>query len=315
MKDERGFALVITLLITALLVALAVEFVDEVFVDTSARHTYVEAQQAGFLAGSGIEAGTRLLQYGLNGQNYSSLADLDRLASLLHIDDEQGTVQVTFVEESGKLNINAIVNPDGTDNDVYRPIANRLFKKLGLQPDLLDAVADWIDTNSEVRTAGAETSFYQTLKPPYAAKNGNLETFEELRLIKGFDGKIVSLLRPYITVYPDVPGSPTAPVNINTAPRELLAALDDKMTDDLAQQVIVYRKTTPLKSSTDLGNAVAGMGTLSLALASNFRIMGSQEKGAVFRITSQAKVNETIRVVEAVVRFSGQPTILYWREF
>ena len=43
--------------------------------------------------------------------------------------------------------------------------------------------------------------------------------------------------------------------------------------------------------------------------------MGAQEKGAVFRLTSQAKVNETIRVIEAVIRFSGQPTILYWREF
>lgn len=315
MKDERGFALVITLLITALLVALTVEFADEVFVDTSARHTFVEAQQASFLAQSGIDAGSKLLLYGLNIQSYTSLADLDRLAGLLHIDDENGTVQVTIEEESGKLDINAIVNPDGTDNDKYRPVANRLFKKLGLQPDLLDAVADWIDTNNDVRTSGAETPYYQSLQPPYTAKNGSLETFEELRLIKGFDGKILNLLRPYITVFPDDPNSFTAPININTAPKELLAALDDKMTDELAQQILDYRKITPLKSSTDLGNAVSGMGTLSLALASDFRIMGAQEKGAVFRLTSQAKVNETIRVIEAVIRFSGQPTILYWREF
>jgi len=317
LKDERGFALILTLLITALLVALSVEFVNEVYVDTSARQGFVDAQQASLLANSGIEAGNQLLQYGLNSQNYSSLADLDRLVKLLHIEDEKGTVQVTIEEESGKLNINAIVLPNGKDNDTYRPIADRLFKKLGLPPELLDAAADWIGTNDVPRSAGAKTSYYQALKPPYAAKSGSLDTFEELRLVKGFDGKILERLRPYITVYPDAPGIFSAvPININTAPKELLASLDNTMTDDLAQGIIDYRKVTPLKSSTDLGNNVAGMQTLSLALASNFRIMGPQEKGAVFRLISQAQVNETVRVIETVVRISGlQSTVLYWREY
>ena len=313
MRDERGFALVITLLITALLVALSVEFAAEVFVDTSARQNFVDGQQASLLANSGIEAGVKLLQFGLNSQDYSSLADLDRLARLLNVSDEKGTLRVTTEEESGKLNINAIVNPDGTDNVIYRPIANRLFKKLGLQPELLDAAADWIGTTETPRSSGAKTPYYQTLKPPYAAKSGKLETYEELRLVKGFDGTILERLRPYITVYPDVPGNfSTTPININTAPKELLASLDDTMSDDLAQGIIDYRKTTPLKSSTDLGNNVSGMPTLSLALAGNFRIMGSQEKGAVFRFISQAQVGETVRVVEAVER-NGQ--ILYWREY
>ena len=64
MKSDKGFALVITLLITALLVALSVEFVDEVFVDTSARQNFVDGQQASLLAASGMEAATKLLQYG-----------------------------------------------------------------------------------------------------------------------------------------------------------------------------------------------------------------------------------------------------------
>lgn len=313
MKDQRGFALVITLLITALLVALSVEFVDEVFVDTSARQNFTDGQQASIMAESGLTAAIKLLNFGLGMQAYSSLADLDRLAKMLKIADEQGTLQVTVEEESGKLNINSIVNPDGTDNSTYRPIAERLFKKLGLAPELLDAVADWIGTNQAARPAGAKTSYYQTLKPPYEAKGGKLDTFEELRLVKGFDGKTLERLRPYITVYPDVPNSPTTPININTAPKELIAALDNNMTDDLAQRIIDYRKTTPLKSSTDLGNNVPGMATLSLDLARNFRIMGSQEKGAVFQLISRAQVKETTRVIEAAVRSGGQ--ILYWREY
>ncbi|MCM2357235.1 MAG: type II secretion system minor pseudopilin GspK [Geobacteraceae bacterium] len=315
MRGEKGFALVLTLIVTALLVALTAEFVNEVYVDTSARRNFVDGQQASLMAESGLEAGKKLLQYGVAAQEYSSLADLERLALMLQIADEQGTIQVTCEEESGKLNINAIVDSFGKDT-IYRPIAERLFKKLELQPELLDAVADWIDSDDDPRPDGAETPYYQALKPPYGAKNGSMETFEELRLVKGIDGKTLERLRPYLTVFPDDPNSPTSPININTAAKELLASLDEKMTDDLAERIIDYRKTTPLKTSTELGNKVSGMEALSLALASNNRIK-QQEKGAVFRLISRAEVSETVRIIEAVVRVSSQgsqPTVLYWRE-
>jgi general secretion pathway protein K len=313
LKNERGFALIITLLITALLVALTAEFVNEVYVDTSERQSFVDGQQASLLAGSGMTAATTLLKFLLQGQTYTSLTDLTSLGIMLQAADDR--VRVSIEEESGKLNINAIVNPNGKDNDIYRPIAERLFKKLGLQPELLDAVADWIDSDNEPRPYGAETAYYQTLKPPYAAKNGPLETLEELRLVKGFDKATVDKLRPYLTVYYDNALGGTAPVNVNTAPKELLASLDEKMTDGLAQQIVDYRTITPLKSSTDLGNSVAGMETLSLELSSNFRIMGAQEQGSIFRIISQATVNGTVRVIEAVYRKGGQPSFLYWREY
>lgn len=313
MKGERGFALVITLVVTALLVALTAEFVNEVYVETSARQNFVNAQQASLLAESGVTTAVKGLQFILPGQSYSSLLDL--WAMPWEKEDETGRLRVTIEEESGKLNINAIVNPNNTDSEIYRPIAERLFSKLGLKLELLDAVADWIDMNDEPRPAGAETPHYKTLKPPYGTKNGALETFEALRLVRGFDGKTVEQLRPYITVYPDLPGAPTVPININTAAKELIASLDEKMTDDLAEQIMEERKSSPFKSSTDLGNRVPGMGRLAADLASNSRIMREPEKGAVYRILSQATVGETTRVIEAVVRVSGQPAYLYWREY
>jgi general secretion pathway protein K len=320
LKDERGFALILTLLITALLVALTAEFVDEVFVDSSARQNYTDGQQASLLANSGITGGIKLLQYGLNLQPYTAQTDLEHLAKLLHIEDKNGTIQVTAEEESGKLNINAIVDTKGANDLVYRPIAERLFKKLGLNLELLDAVADWIGTSEVARTAGAKTSYYQTLKPPYVAKSASLDTFEELRLVKGIDNKTLERLRPYITVYPDNPGAFAAgvricPININTAAKELLASLDVSITDGMVQEIIDKRKTTPLKTNMDLGNNVSGMQTLALDLAKDYRIMLT-EKGATFRLISQAQVNETVRIIEAVVRFGGaQPAILYWREY
>lgn len=314
MKNERGFALVITLLITALLVALTAEFVNEVFVDSSARQNFTDGQQASLLAGSGIAGGIKVLQTALGMKTYSSQADLELFAKLMRIEDENGTIQVTAEEESGKLNINAIVDSFGKYDQIYYPIADRLFKKLGLKPELLDAVADWIGTNQVARTAGAKTPYYQTLKPPYEAKGGKLDTFEELRLVKEIDKKTMDLLRPYITVYYDVPNSPVAQINVNTAAKELLASLDVSITDSMAQEIIDKRKITPFKTATELGNNVSGMQSIAQDLATNSRIM-QNEKGATFRLISQAQVHETIRIIEAVVNFGGAQPILYWREY
>ncbi|HEX9022363.1 MAG TPA: type II secretion system minor pseudopilin GspK [Geobacteraceae bacterium] len=310
MKNERGFALVLTLLVTALLVALTAEFVDEVYVDSSARANFVDGQQASLLAASGIEGAKKLIQMRLI-QQYSSQADLDLLSKVLSIDDENGSIRVRAEEESGKLNINALVTSDGNPNTIFHPIAERLFKKLALAPQLVDALADWISSSDVASANGAKTPYYQALKPPYAAKGAPMDTFEELRLVKGFDGATVERLRPYLTVYPNMAGLPTS-INVNTAAKELLASLDDAMTDELAQEIIDRRKITPFVTPTDLGNKITGMSVLAQELGRNFRIP-QQMKGSIFRIISQAKVKDTIRIVEAVVNSSGKN--LYWREY
>ncbi len=303
MKGDKGFALVITLLITALLVALSAEFVDEVFVDASARQNFVNGQQAGLLAASGMEAATKLLQYGQSLQGYTSLADLDRLNKLLNIEDEQGTIQVTIEDESGKLNLNMAWGDNGMAISPYNDIITRLFKNSGLSLDLLDTLADWRDTNNDPHPAGAETPYYSTLNPPYAAKNNKLSTFEELRLVKGFDAATVNRLRPDVTVYDDC-----NQININTAPKEVITALSSDMTAALAEKVIDYRKTNPFKTVSDLGNVPGMTGSMVLSLQGFTSV-----KGTVFRIHSEAKVNETARIVEAVVNTGGQ--FLYWREY
>jgi hypothetical protein len=51
--------------------------------------------------------------------------------------------------------------------------------------DVADAILDWLDTDEQPREYGAEADYYATLDPPYGAKNGPLETVEELLLVKG----------------------------------------------------------------------------------------------------------------------------------
>lgn len=307
MKGERGFALVITLLITALLVALCVEFVSEVFVDTSARQAFTDGQQASLLAGSGMEAAIKILQFGraLNtNNNYPTQAELEQLAKLLNIEDERGIIRVIVEDESGKLNLNSTWGDNGGPLLPYSEIARRLVKNSGLSTDLLKNVANWRDVNDDPDSGGAETPYYSSLKPPYAAKNGKLSTVEELRLVKGVDAAAFNRLRSTVTVY-DVCNK----ININTAPKEVIAALDEDFTANLAAEVVDYRKTHPFKDLNDLVNIPGMSAKIVQGLSKSFFSVN----GTAFRIHSEAKVNETLRIVEAVVNSDGN--ILYWREY
>jgi general secretion pathway protein K len=307
-REERGFALVITLIISALLVALVTEFIHEVYVETSLARSYADAQQASLLADSGVTGGARLLQTVLSSQEYSSL--LDQWAAPLEMEDERGSLRVEITEENGKLNLNSFLKPDGTPADAY-DMAVRLFTALKLPSDLCVTLADWIDTNDEQRPGGAETSYYSSLPTLYRAKNAPLDTLDELRMVKGFDDKTLKILSPFVTVYGDAGPAGTASnlVNINTAPVEVLTVLDDQMTDTLAKRIVEYRKTKPIKIPAEV-TGIPGLETIGQSLIGKIVV-----KGKIYRIYSRAQVNETIRIVEAVVRIDGQQSsVLYWRE-
>lgn len=307
MRSEKGFALVLTLIVTALLVVVATEFIHDVFIETSLVHGFEDAQQASLLAESGVKGSVAVLKLTLAAQDFSSLQDVWAAPQILQ--DERGALTVTIIEENAKLDINSIVFPNGTINEDYYGIAQRLLDRLRLSPDLCETAADWIDTDDSTRSGGAETPFYRALQPPYDAKNASLESYEELRMVSGFSEAILRKLNPFVTVYAETQGSPYSKININTAPVDLLAVLDEQMTDDLAKRIVEYRKQNPFNTPSEI-TQVAGMETLGIGLQGRISV-----KGSVYRIQSRAQVGDTVRFIEAVVRVDGSESIvLYWRE-
>ena len=55
----------------------------------------------------------------------------------------------------------------------------------GMTEDVADAILDWMDEDEEPREYGAEAEYYSGLNPPYAPRNGPLQTVEELLLVRG----------------------------------------------------------------------------------------------------------------------------------
>ncbi|MCL2760272.1 MAG: type II secretion system minor pseudopilin GspK [Desulfuromonadales bacterium] len=307
MKNQRGFALVLTLIITALLVALVVEFITDVYVDTTSRQNFVDAQKASLIADSGITGATALMQWNLNSQSYTSLQD--SWLQPIKLTEGDGTLTITIEEESGKLNINDIAGQNGTFNTFQHDAAFRLFQEFSLPADqLVNSIADWRSETDTPHAGGAKTSWYSSLNPPYMAPNNNFLTVEELNLVKGFNTDLVNKLKPFITVYSD--NQMMALININTAPKEVLIALDDSISEGVADDIINYRRITPFTTVSDIAN-VPGMSSIGTALQGHISV-----KGTIFRITAVAQVNETTRTVEAVINFAaGVPVTTYWREY
>lgn len=303
MRGEKGFALVITLIVTALLVALLVEFVNEVYVDASHSHNFVASQQAGILAESGVAGGIKLLQVSSAmrlGESYSSL--LEPWAKPQSFEADNGTVTITIEEESGKLNLSN-ATPDNGIANTYTQELVRLLTRFKLSSDLADALLDWVDVNETPLPGGAEKSYYGNLKLPYAAKNQKLETVEELALVKGFTPEALAMLKPCVTVYGSVDPEYETKININTAPRDVLAALG--LSEDKLDSILDVRKSRPIKNLAEFG--------ISPDIQSRLTCQGS-----VYRIRSEGKVGESVAVAEAVVRTGGSmttPAVIYWREY
>ena len=286
------------------------EFIREVFVETTLQRGYRDGEQAALLAESGVMGGVRLLQKSLaDHPDYTSLGDPWH-ALPLHLEDERGTVDVVIEEESGKLNLNQVAAADGTyANRFPAQLLGRLLKRRSLPAELVEPLADWLDEDDLPNPSGAEAGWYQSQTPPYRPRNGKLKTLEELRLVKGYTEAAFAALRPCITVYADDASDQVAPLNINTAPPELLAALDDTLTDELVRRIVEYRKSTPFRAYLDLGN-VAGLKQITDAIPATAIAF----KGAVYRLTATARIGESFRTIEAVVRLDGAPLFLYWRE-
>ena len=75
-------------------------------------------------------------------------------------------------DEAGKINLNSAS-------------LEMLLKLPSMTSELANAIIDWRDKNQEVSTGGAESEYYLLLDDPYSCKNSDLESVEEVFLVKG----------------------------------------------------------------------------------------------------------------------------------
>ncbi len=305
---SEGFVFITVLMGITLLTTIVSVFLYSIQVERTARIHAQQQIQARLLAQAGATAAQELIARILPSQIYTSL--LSPWLAPFSYTTPDGTIRLRIEEESGLFPINAILLPDGSPHPTYMPIAKRLCEVRAISRDHLDCIADWIDTDTIPRTNGVERDWYQSQPFSREPRNAPFKTREELQLLRDGSNQTAQLL-PVISTYSSY-GEKTviSLININTAPADVLRALDPRMTDTLVERILSHRANTPFRTASELAQ-VPGMAEVVPSLQGLLTV-----KGNIFRIHCEAKVRSTTYHVETVVRISGvgSKTVLYWRE-
>ena len=239
-SSQRGVALLTILVMVALATILAATIAKRQ-TNTAENTGYLMRQDQSLLYAKSAEAffSELLIQDSDNGSSIDHLQE-NWAKPMPPFPVEDGSVSGKLLDESGKFNLNNLVKADGNQvDDSARRWFEKLLQRVGLPAELSQAVIDWQDTNDEVTGAmGAESSYYQGLDPAYLTPNTKFHSIEELKLVRGFEGKNYDLIKPYVTALPE-----QTKVNMNTAPALLLASIDPKVDVKALEQQLKVKET------------------------------------------------------------------------
>ena len=224
-SSQRGIALLTILVMVALATILAATIAKRQ-TNTAENTGYLMRQDQSLLYAKSAEAffSELLIQDSDNGGNIDHLQE-NWAKPMPAFPVEDGFISGRLLDESGKFNLNNLLKADGSVDDSAKRWFEKLLQRVGLPAELSQAVIDWQDADDETTGAmGAESNYYQGLDPSYLASNTRFHQVEELKLVRGFEGKNYDLIAPYVTALPEA-----TKINMNTAAPLLLASIDPKL--------------------------------------------------------------------------------------
>ena len=269
---EKGVALIMVLWVMVILSVLALEFSFAMRTEITITKNYKEDLQRYAMAEGGVQRAITELIYKHNAR----LQQMMKTLSLEEISPEQrewmadgrsytlpfdqGSCEVRMMGEAGKININT----------VSEFFLRKIIGHLGLEGEardvVVDSILDWRDSNDFYRANGAENDYYLSLKEPYYCKNGNLDSIEELLLIRGVtpdlyhgkkgpsEGEEESVgrigLKDIFSIY-----SPGEQVDINSA-TALVMNMVLGIPREVSQQMVAAREEKSFANQQDLLNRV-----------------------------------------------------------
>ena len=239
MKQQQGIALITILVMVALATILAATIAKRQ-ANTADNTAYLMRQNQSLLYAKSAEAffSELLVDDADNAGAVDSLQE-NWAKPMPTFPVEDGFVSGTLQDESGKFNLNSLVNDEGVPNPQAKLWFEKLLLRVGLPEKLSEAVIDWQDADDEISgTMGAENSYYQGLPQGYLAANSKFHNVEELKLVRGFEDQKYLQIVDYVSALP----ASDSKVNVNTAPAMLLASLDSKLHINAVEQALQKRQ-------------------------------------------------------------------------
>ncbi|HEY5233221.1 MAG TPA: general secretion pathway protein GspK [Verrucomicrobiae bacterium] len=195
-KNSRfGIALIVVMIAIVMFTMLAAAFAFSMKVETRLAQRADNEQQLLWLGRSGVEYARWILSQSMSipsepydslnqiwaggpggpGETNSPLAGI----SMNNFPVGDGTISIKITDLERKANINT----------ASALMLQQTLTVMGVDADSLsvvsDSIQDWRSPPAPPRVAGAENDYYQSLSPPYYAKNAPIDDLSELLLVKG----------------------------------------------------------------------------------------------------------------------------------
>jgi type II secretory pathway component PulK len=241
--------------------------------------------------------------------------------------DFDGDFTAEVTDEDSKLNVSLLGNSTGTVQESAIGIQlfglmsgeenDQWFRDRNIERwDIIANLKDWVDPDAmgSGRSGGQEDSLYNNLEHPYLAKNAPLDTFQEIRLVDGWQDDVMERFGTQLTIHG------LGKVNINTASDEVMLALikayvlpapPDTECERLLQQIREYMWFASFKDGRDFSKWLTNQGlTVSDQLADQ---IGDSSK--TFRVVSTGMVGDTTVTTTAIIDYnqSSAGKVSYWR--
>lgn len=241
---QRGAALVVAMLLTALGAAVATQmtvplsgWIEREYRARDTQASYTLADAAASWAITVLAGDLRLGPIDHYGEIWATPLPATPV--------EGGTIEGRITDLQSRFNLNNLA-PRGTKSTPNVALAKALFVQAGVPSSLVDTLADAIDRDDVTDEGQSERQRYGR-----ALRNAPLARIGQLLEVPGFNEDHVRALSAVVVVLPEA-----SAVNANTASRDLIATAYPGATTDALDRAIARRTQQPFASGDDLAAAL-----------------------------------------------------------
>jgi general secretion pathway protein K len=293
----RGAALILAMLVAALAATVAVALAAEQqrwLADVGNRRDQVQAQS---LALAGVQWARQILA---DDARAGTVDFLGEPWSYPPTPIADGSIEGRIEDAQGRLNLNNAAQ-DGKAGDVERARLGQLFAVKGVDPRMLDALADWIDEDGNARPNGAEDAWYGAQARGGVAANAPLVRTAEMASVRGARSQTWAALDASVSALP-----PGTSLNVNTALPDVLAAAIPDLAGEKLAAFLAERARKPFTTMAELRErmprGVALPEATTFAFSSNY-----------FLVSVRSRQGESVAQARALLKREGRtwPTVVW----
>ena len=336
-RNNKGIALIVTLTIITLLVAISLELNRQTRTAVMDSAVFRDRVTMTHMLRSGVSMAEAILIRDKNDTEVDSIqedwANPEKIETYLsQLSFEKGDLSLNISDELGRIQVNALVTfPKGREfNGTQQKLWYRFINLMLTQQEqtndaffndpiepaaIINPVKDWLDSEDDDAISGlngAENDYYRDLDPSYRCRNGPIRHINELLRIKNITPELfysaeaaISGIARFMTVYgmQEANNGFTYPgkININTAEMPVIAGVLPAGMEFLSPEIVSYREEKEgdeyIHELTDPNWYKQVPGCSDLEIDSDL----ITTKSDIFRIECMAELNDMAMAAEVIV--------------